>query len=58
MEEHLSEGNGLKLDGLSYRLGRKLAVDAKTETISGDAEANALLTRPYRKPFEVPEKIA
>jgi predicted dehydrogenase len=58
MEEHLSEGNGLKLDGLSYRLGRKLVVDAKAESIAGDAEANALLTRPYRKPFEVPEKIA
>jgi len=58
MEEHLSKGNGLKLDGLEYRLGRKLNVDAQTESIVGDPDANKLLTRAYRKPFEVPEKIA
>ena len=55
MEEHLKD-NGLKLDGLKYQLGRKLAVDAKTER-SDNAEANQLLTRDYRKPFEVPEKV-
>ena len=58
MEEHLARDNGLKLDGLSYRLGRKLAVDAKAETFVDDPEANKLLTRPYRKPFVVPESIA
>src|SRR5205823_5322062 len=58
MEEHLSQGNGLKLEGLSYKLGRKLTVDAESETFVNDAEANALLTRPYRKPFAVPDKIA
>jgi predicted dehydrogenase len=57
MEEHLTKDNGLKLDGETYRLGRKLTVDAKTESFVGDAQANALLTRPYRKPFVVPEKI-
>jgi predicted dehydrogenase len=57
MEEHLSEGNGLKLDGLKYRLGRKLTVDAGNEKITGDAQANQLLTRNYRKPFAVPEKV-
>src|SRR5206468_10182849 len=36
LEEHLSKGNGLKLDGLKYRLGRKLMVDAKTEGVVGD----------------------
>jgi hypothetical protein len=55
MEEHL-KGSGLKLEGQKYRLGRKLIIDAKSETIAGDAEANALLTRHYRKPFAVPEK--
>ncbi len=57
MEEHLTHDNGLKLDGLSYRLGRKLNVDAKNESFVGDPEANALLTRPYRKPFAVPDAI-
>ena len=57
MEEHLTT-NGLQLDGLKYRLGRKLIVDAKSETIVNDPEANKLLTRNYRKPFVVPEKIA
>ena len=57
VEEHLSQGNGLKLDGMTYRLGRKLAVDAKTESFVSDSEANKLLTREYRKPFVVPEKL-
>jgi hypothetical protein len=32
-------------------------VDAKNETIVGDAEANAMLTRNYRAPFTVPDKV-
>jgi hypothetical protein len=56
MEEHL-KGNGVTLDGLKYRLGRKLAFDAATETFSGDSEANQLLTRAYRAPYVVPQKI-
>ncbi len=58
METHLAKDNGLKLDGLSYRLGRKLTVDARSESVVDDPEANALLTRRYRAPFVVPEKIA
>jgi len=58
MEEHLGHDNGLKLDGLSYTLGRKLTVDGRAESFVNDPEADALLTRPYRKPFEVPDKIA
>jgi predicted dehydrogenase len=58
MEEHLSSGNGLKLAQQSYRIGRKLAFDAKTERFVENSQADAMLTRPYRKPFEVPEKIA
>ena len=56
MEEHLARDNRLKLDGLSYQLGRKLMVDAATET-TDSPEANKLLTRDYRKPFVVPDKI-
>ena len=41
---------------ISARLGRKLFLDAETETFKGDDEANALRTRAeYRKPWELPE---
>jgi len=54
MEEHLG-ANGVKLENTEYALGRKLAFDPKTERFSDD-QANALLTREYRKGFEVPSK--
>jgi Oxidoreductase family, C-terminal alpha/beta domain len=57
MEEHLKD-NGVALDGLNYQLGRKLAFDASTEKFTGDSEANQLLTRPYREPFVVPDRMA
>jgi predicted dehydrogenase len=58
MEDYLAKGNGLKLDGMAYRVGRKLTVDAKSETFTGDPDANKLLTRNYRAPFVVPEKVS
>ncbi len=57
MEDHL-KNYGVALDGLDYRLGRKLTFDAATESFEGVAEANSLLTRPYRAPFVVPERMA
>ena len=42
---------------ISYRLERKLPFDAATETFPGDAEANKMLTRDYREPFVVPDKV-
>jgi len=57
MEEHLKD-NGVALDGLDCRLGRKPTFDAATESFEGDAEANSLLTRPYRAPFVVPGRMA
>jgi predicted dehydrogenase len=57
MEEYLKE-NKLNLDETNYQLGRKLTIDAASESILGDAEASKLLTRDYRKPFVVPEKLA
>jgi predicted dehydrogenase len=45
------------LGNIAYRLGRPIKFDGKTETIPGDAEATKLLSREYRKGFEVPEKV-
>ncbi len=57
MEEYLAKTNSIPLDGLKYRLGRKLSVDGANESIVGDADATALLTRNYRAPFTVPDKV-
>ncbi len=57
MEEHLAKDNKVLLEGKTYQLGRKLTVDPKTEKFVGDADANKLLTREYRKGFVVPEKV-
>ena len=43
------------LANIAYRVGRTLEFDTQTETFHGDAEANALLTRDYRKPFVMPD---
>jgi hypothetical protein len=42
---------------LKYRIGRKLMVDAASESIAGDSDARKLLTRDYRAPFMVPKKV-
>ncbi|MEQ1861223.1 MAG: Gfo/Idh/MocA family oxidoreductase [Chthoniobacteraceae bacterium] len=39
---------------ISWRTGRSLAWDGATEQIIGDAEASALLSRPYRGPWVYP----
>ena len=53
MEQHLKD-NKVPLEETKYRVGRKLKLDPKSETFVGDKEANALLTRQYRKGFELP----
>ncbi|MHB1559858.1 MAG: Gfo/Idh/MocA family protein [Isosphaeraceae bacterium] len=40
------------LANLSLRLGRKLRWDARKETTIGDPEAEAMLERPYRAPWD------
>jgi predicted dehydrogenase len=40
------------LANISLRLGRKIRWDASREEIVGDAEAVAMLERPYRKPWD------
>jgi predicted dehydrogenase len=56
MADHLKD-DGIKFDGKNLRAGRKLDFDSKTERFVKDAEADALLTRNYRKPFVVPDKV-
>jgi predicted dehydrogenase len=43
------------LGNIAYRTGRRLEFDPATETFPNDKEANQLLTREYRKGFELPK---
>jgi predicted dehydrogenase len=45
------------LANISYRTGRKLSFDPVREKFNGDAEANTLLSRKYRPPYVIPEKV-
>jgi hypothetical protein len=54
MEEHLRLHH---VEDANYRLGRKLAIDAATEGFVGDKAAEPMLTREYRKGFEVPASV-
>lgn len=47
----------IHLGNIAYRLGRTLNFDPDTLTFPGDAEANAMLTRNYRAPYVVPDKV-
>jgi predicted dehydrogenase len=50
---------GVDLAATQYQLGRTLKFDPKRERFAGDgvSQANALLTRQYRKPYVVPNKV-
>ncbi|HEV3259296.1 MAG TPA: Gfo/Idh/MocA family oxidoreductase [Gemmataceae bacterium] len=45
------------LDKISYRAGVRLELDPQTEAFINNPHANTLLTREYRKGFEVPDKV-
>ncbi|MDR3262022.1 MAG: Gfo/Idh/MocA family oxidoreductase [Tannerella sp.] len=45
------------LGNISYRLGRQLSFDPVAERFIGDEDANGMLTREYRAPYLLPEKI-
>ncbi|MDR2764114.1 MAG: Gfo/Idh/MocA family oxidoreductase [Tannerella sp.] len=45
------------LGNISYRLGRQLTFDPVAERFVGDGDANQMLTREYRSPYLLPEKI-
>jgi predicted dehydrogenase len=54
LEGHLSSALP-HLANISYRVGRGLRFDPKTERFEDDKKADALLTREYRKGFELPK---
>ncbi|MCS6864241.1 MAG: Gfo/Idh/MocA family oxidoreductase [Gemmataceae bacterium] len=56
MAAHLKD-SGIQFNGKNFIAGRKLTFDGKTERFINDKEADALLTRDYRPPFVVPEKV-
>ncbi len=43
------------LGNISYHLGRDVHFDPRTETFGEDREANKLLTKEYRRPYELPK---
>jgi hypothetical protein len=45
------------LGNIALRVGRVLHFDERSETLKHDDEANQLLGRTYRKPFEVPTHV-
>jgi predicted dehydrogenase len=55
-EGHISSAL-VHLANVSYRLGRTLNFDPKTEQVIGDEEANRLLRGTYRKPYVVPDNV-
>jgi predicted dehydrogenase len=57
MAKHLKD-NKVDLGATKCRIGKKLTIDPKAETIPGDKDASLMLTREYRKGFEVPGPIA
>jgi len=47
----------IHLANISYRLGRSLDFDPEAMKFFGDKQANEMLTKAYRKGFEVPDKV-
>jgi predicted dehydrogenase len=60
MLDHLTRENRLEKGSLEFRVGPSLGFDPEAERFTGDRadEANALLARPGREPFRLPEVTA
>jgi predicted dehydrogenase len=56
LEGHLSASIG-HLGVISYRTGRKLVFNPAAEKFVNDKEADKFLTREYRKPYVMPDKV-
>ncbi|MFB3777138.1 MAG: Gfo/Idh/MocA family protein [Bryobacteraceae bacterium] len=57
IEEGVISCDLMHLGNIAYRVGRTLTFDEGTLTVIGDREADKLFTRPYRKPFVVPDRV-
>jgi predicted dehydrogenase len=57
LEGHLSSALP-HLANISYRVGRSLVFDGKSERFVDDKKADQLLTREYRKGFEIPKSFS
>jgi len=55
LEGHISAAM-CHMANISYRVGRSLAFDPASESFTSE-DANALLSREYRKPYTVPDKV-
>ena len=54
MTEHLkASGNDVAIETVELTLGKSLSFDAKRESFKRDRSADQLLTREYRKGFEI-----
>ena len=56
-EGHLSSALP-HLGNISYRVGRQLQFDGKAERFVNDKDADRLLTREYRRGFEIPSSFS
>ncbi len=56
IEGHLSSSL-CHLGIISYRLGRELTFNPEKESFDNDSDADKLLTRDYREPYVMPEKV-
>jgi predicted dehydrogenase len=57
IQETVNGTIGLDLSKNTYQLGPMLTLDPQAEKFVGNAKADAMLTRPYRKPFVVPQSV-
>ncbi len=53
VHSHMAMLNLCHLAGIAARTGRDLAWDAAAEQITGDEQANAMLSRDYREGYEI-----
>lgn len=53
VHSHMRMLNVCHLAGICARLGRKIEWDGATESIKGDDQANAMLSRAYREGYEI-----
>jgi hypothetical protein len=57
VKQHLI-ANNVDIAKTPLTLGVPLVMDPKTERFTDNEAANALLTRPYRAPYVVPDKVS